>query len=350
MEKKNRILVQFAMILMPLITIAQYDHTPVFSNLEGNSLYEAVVDEFKPSIVLTYGMARDTMFSKIDAVNDSLECIYTGMKLYLPPGADPTQAVYFDGIDNGINTEHSYPQSKGASDGNARSDMHHLYPSRTKTNNDRGSRIFAESNDSQTSIWYLNTTEQGNTPGVNIDSWSELGNNIFEPRESVKGNIARSLMYFYTMYRDEANAADSEFFGLQRETLCEWHYEDPVDQVEWERSHKIAQWQEGKANPFVLDCSLAARIYCDQVSTACMLVDVDESILQSIELYPNPAQNYLYVEGVTQANIRISDVNGRSQYYLLNNKRIDISNLSSGIYFINFEIHGSYYSRSFIKL
>ena len=350
MEKKNRLFINIALLLMPILVVAQYDHTPVFSDLEGNALFEEVVDTYKPGVVLTYGMARDTMFSKIDGVNDSLECIYTGMKRYLTPGVDPTQAVYLDGASNGINTEHSYPQSKGASDGNARSDMHHLYPSRSQTNNDRGSKVFAESNDSQTSIWYRNMTEQGNTPGSNIDEWSELGNNLFEPRESVKGNIARSLMYFYTMYRDEANSADSEFFGLQQEVLCDWHYADPVDQVEWERSHKISQWQEGKANPFVLDCSLASRIYCSEISPECMLVDVDDVLTDLLEVFPNPAQDILYIEGFSEASIIISTVDGQSSIYKMRNSKVDVSTLVKGIYFLSLEFDGKLYSRTFVKM
>ena len=194
MERKNRLIMQITLLLIPMLVVAQYDHISVFSHLNGDDLYEEIVDTYKPDVVLTYGMARDTMFSKIDGVNDSLECIYTGMKRYLIPGEDPTQAVYLDGAPNGINTEHSYPQSKGASDGNARRYMHHLYPSRSQTNNDRGSKVFDESNDFQTSIWYRNMTEQGNVPGSNIDEWSELGNNLFEPRESVKGDILKNVV------------------------------------------------------------------------------------------------------------------------------------------------------------
>ncbi len=349
MEKKNKLLMQIALLLMPMLAVAQYDHIPVFSDLEGDDLYDAVVEAYKPDVVLTYSMARDTLFSKIDGVNDSLECIYTGMKRYLTPGVDPTQAVYLDGAANGINTEHSYPQSKGAADGNARSDMHHLYPSRAKTNNDRGSKIYAESNDSQTAIWYREMAEQGNTPGTNIDEWSELGNELFEPRESVKGNIARSLMYFYTMYRDQANAADPDFFGLQQEVLCDWHYADPVDQVEWERSQKIAQWQEGKANPFVLDCSLAARVYCDNVSAECMLVDVEEDFNDLIHVYPNPAQEVLFIEGIADAKVSIIAADGRSAVYELIAGRVDISNLIEGIYFINLSVKGRAYSHTFVK-
>jgi len=72
MEKKNRLLMQITLLFMPMLVVAQFDHTPVFSDLNGDDLYEEVVDTYKPDVVLTYGMARDTMFSKIDGVNDSL--------------------------------------------------------------------------------------------------------------------------------------------------------------------------------------------------------------------------------------------------------------------------------------
>lgn len=333
-----------------MMGMAQYDHTPIFSDLEGEDLMEAVVEGYKPTIVLTYGQARDTMFSKIDAVNDSLECVYTGMKLYLPPGEDPTQAVFFGGIDNGINTEHSYPQSKGAATGNARSDMHHLYPTRVKTNNDRGSLIFNESNDPQTFIWYLGTNEQSSTPANNIDAYSELGSAGFEPRESMKGNIARSLMYFYTMYQAQADATDPDFFESQRETLCDWHYLDPVDQVEWERSHKIAQWQEGKANPFVLDCSLAARLYCNEVSPECMLVDVEDETLNTITIYPNPTADIIYIEDVDEAVVNVISVSGVLHSYRITDGKVDVSHLPSGIYLLSFPYLGKAYSTTFVKM
>lgn len=349
MLKKSRLLGYIALVLIPFFGMAQYDHVPVFTDLEGQELLVSVVDTYKPGIILTYGQARDTMFSKIDAVNDSLECAYTGMKLYLPPNEDPTQAVYLDGIDNGINTEHSYPQSKGASEGNARSDMHHLYPTRSKTNNDRGSMIFKESNDAQTNIWYLKSSEQSNIPTSNIEAYSELGSDGFEPRESMKGDVARSLMYFYTMYRDQANAADPAYFGLQQETLCDWHYADPVDQKEWERSQKIALWQEGKANPFVLDCSLAARLYCSEVSPECMAVDTKENQLQSINIYPNPSTDFIFIEGIEVERISIANVSGNTKSYLIDNGKVDISELSSGIYFIAIHYGDKRYTQTFVK-
>ena len=227
--------------------------------------------------------------------------------------------------------------------------MHHLYPTRSKTNNDRGSMIYRESNDAQTNIWYLRTSEQSNIPGANIDSYSELGSDGFEPRESMKGDVARSLMYFYTMYRDQANAADPEFFGLQQETLCDWHYLDPVDQKEWERSQKIALWQEGKANPFVLDCSLAARIYCNEVSPECMAVDTEDHLFDLVKIYPNPGSDLIYVEGVDVGKISIADAQGKIGNYKIENGKVDISQLLNGIYFIVIDFKGKRHTQTFVK-
>ena len=59
---------------------------------------------------------------------------------------------------------------------------------------------------------------------------------IFEPREEAKGDIARSVFYFYTMYREEAIEADSDFFDDMREDLCTWHNEDAVSEEEMDRN------------------------------------------------------------------------------------------------------------------
>ena len=83
----------------------------------------------------------------------------------------------------------------------------------------------------------------------------------FEPREEQKGNTARAMFYFYAMY---SNVADDEFFELQKETLMNWHYYDAADEIETERTWEIAQYQDGLPNPFVLDSTLAGRIWYPQ--------------------------------------------------------------------------------------
>jgi len=336
---------------------AQYDHIPVFPGEEGVTLFNNVQDGFTPTDLLTWSDTRDTMFASVWAVNDSLACIYTDHTLYLTPGADPTQTVFMEGVADGINTEHVYPQSMGASDGNARIDMHNLFPCKVNVNSARGSIPFGEVNDNQTTIWYYKEINQSNIPQSNIDAYSEVGNGRFEPRESVKGDIARTIMYFYTIYREEADAANAEFFELQREDLCDWHFLDPVDEKEWNGNLKIATYQDGLANPFVLDCSLANRMYCDNVSDACNAISSDVySIDKSkVKLFPNPVQGILQLEIDTELSIvetLLFDMGGRLMMSTdAPENAIDVSSLEAGIYTLKFkDTKGRSSLHRFVKL
>ncbi|MEM9548645.1 MAG: endonuclease [Bacteroidota bacterium] len=276
-----------------LSALAQFDHEPVFVDLEGAALRNALVDEFKTSTVLDYGDARDTFFRNIDAVDNVLECVYTGYKITLDPNLDPTE----DAFAKDINTEHTYPRSKGAfENSNAFSDMHHLFPTRAGVNFDRGSLPFQEVVDNQADKWYFEDNVFTSVPNQNIDAYSELLENIgFEPREQHKGDVARAYFYFYTMYQNQADFSDPDFFALQQETLCQWHFDDPVDEKEWIRNEKIAEYQEDKKNPFILDCRLA-RLYCDEIMGSCLTVSSEDLSIPQLNLYPNPTEEYLVVE------------------------------------------------------
>jgi len=334
---------------------AQTDHVHVFRDLSGQPLLDALVGEYKTNVVLDYSVARDTLFSKIDGVQDSLECIYTGMKLYMPQGQDPTEAVYLNGLPNGINTEHTWPQGLGAV-GNAQSDMHHLYPTRTKANTDRGNFHFGEIPDNQTQTWYLLSTERSTPPTSGRDLYAEGVRGVngkFEPRESVKGNIARSIFYFYTMYKAQADAQGPNFFNTMKNDLCSWHYLDPVDEVEWQRNQKIATYQGGKLNPFVLDCSLVSRAYCNNIDQACeaLILSEVESIVDTdqgtIHLYPNPGWGMVYttldMKSSGDYEITFRDITGRvhrqETYYISDAHTLiqhDVSSLKPGYFIIAF--------------
>jgi len=279
--------------LLPFFGVTQI-HTPLFPNLEDDDLLDAIQQNYIPSTVLTYDMARDTMFSKIYNINNNLTCVYSGHTIFINPNEDPTQAAFMNGANNGINTEHTYPRSKGAENGNAQSDMHHLFPTRTPVNSARGSFPFDEINDNTTDEWFRNNQSQSNIPAANIrDDFSEVGNGKFEPREDFKGNVARAVFYFYTMYRNQALNADPSFFNIQRATLLQWHREDPVDQTEYDRTLQIATYQSDKPNPFILDTLLVYRIYCTNNQGVCDLsvptTEVELSGFSLGQAYPNPA-------------------------------------------------------------
>ncbi len=234
----------------------------IFPGLYGQQLLDSLVATYKPATVLNYDDARDTLFAKIDNHNDSLRGVYSGYTIYLNPNADPSTDAYT----KGINTEHTWPQSKGADTGNAKSDMHHLYPVRDVVNSSRSNDPYAEVNDNDTDKWWRKDYYLTTIPTQYIDEYSEKDQdaNQFEPREDHKGNAARSVFYFYTMYKDQA---DSVFFAIQKDVLYQWHQQDPADQAEIDRTWAIAAYQDNKPNPFVLDSSLVRRAYFTNTDT-----------------------------------------------------------------------------------
>ncbi|NRA52061.1 MAG: endonuclease [Phaeodactylibacter sp.] len=235
--------------------------TVLFPNLTEKTLLSSVQQNYTPEQVLGYGPARDVMYGEIDNRRDTVCGIYSGHCLYLPKGQDPSVALYKDGDPDGINCEHVWPRSKGAKYGNAKSDMHHLFPARVAVNAARGNDPFAEIPDEQTKRWFFKTDETAQPAPLQIDDYSESSGQQFEPRARRKGDLARAMFYFYTVYRREALEADPLFFQAQRQTLLQWHLSDPADEKEIARTHAIARYQDGKPNPFVIDASLAARLY-----------------------------------------------------------------------------------------
>ncbi len=128
---------------------------------------------------------------------------------------------------NTWNREHVWPQSllgESADNGtvNMASDLYNLMPADPSENSSRG-----------------------NSP------YSELGLG-YEPRDEVKGDVARALFYMFIMY-DELNlvniAPGVHEMGYLDELLA-WHYADPVDEFELNRLLVIFSEQNNR-NPFV---------------------------------------------------------------------------------------------------
>ncbi len=99
--------------------------------------------------------------------------------------------------------------------------------------------------------------------------------------------------------------------------MCDWHYQDPVDEWEWERSFMIGDIQGGLANPFVMDCSLAARLYCN-ADAACDMINPVSNITLSnnfLTVFPNPTMDdftiEINVENRTNAQLKIYDLLGQ---------------------------------------
>lgn len=84
----------------------------------------------------------------------------------------------------------------------------------------------------------------------------------------------------------------------------------------------------------------------------CIVKDVNQFSDAEMDLvvFPNPVNQVLYIEHSKPVNkIEIVDLSGRILNVIAGNNSIDVSGLSSGIYFINVSSDNSQYRRKFVK-
>ncbi len=343
-----KILITISFFFLSFIALAQ--HQDVLSTESGDILLQHLKEQYKPSKVLDYGAARNKMYGEFDNKNGKIKCVYTGFEISVDPNGSSPKGEAFN---KGINTEHSFPQSKGAT-GNAKSDIHHLFPTRIDVNGDRGHLPFKDINDSTTDNWYRLDYFGHSIPNSNIDEYSELDDKkFFEPREDHKGNVARAMMYFYTMYQNQADQSDNGYFQRMIPTLCAWHFQDAVDPAEWKRTWEISKVQDGKPNPFVLDCTLATRSYCSNIDTKCITANDDISTIKLFGVVPNPAYEFTTIrftinQSVKKGNLKIYNNLGQlieetsisNLYQGPNETQIDVSDFENGFYIFVLEIDG----------
>ena len=94
-------------LLLILFSIS-YSQEIIGDGLSGQPLLDYVVTNYKTSTTLGYTDARDIMYGTIDIQDgNQLSCVYTGFTITLDTTADPSTNAY----EQGINCEHTYPQS-----------------------------------------------------------------------------------------------------------------------------------------------------------------------------------------------------------------------------------------------
>jgi len=202
---------------------------------------------------LGYDSARTAMYSFIDKNSDgNIVGVYSGF----------TQRARSTTFLNPINAEHTVPQSWFNRRSPMKSDIHHLFPTHKNVNSSRSNLPFDEIDDDVTDKWFV-VSNSGlqiltDIPSSNIDSYSELDKNkAFEPPENHKGNLARAVYYFYTMYPDTAGDISRI---ADKDVLFQWHLNDPVDAVEKQRNDRIEE-RQGNRNPYIDHPELVARAW-----------------------------------------------------------------------------------------
>jgi hypothetical protein len=199
---------------------------------------------------LGYSGARTQMFGYTDEQSDWIYCVYTGFE----------QPADFTTYLNPINTEHIVPQSFFGSLSPMKSDLFNIRPTHENVNSARGNSPYGEVTDVSAQWYGINESgeyvTQGNIPAT-PDLWSERSGSLWEPRENIKGDIARQLFYFYTVYPTEAGAF-SQVGDIN--IFYDWHLNDPVDEFESTRNIRIQEVQ-GNFNPYISDPNLVMRAW-----------------------------------------------------------------------------------------
>ncbi len=195
-------------------------------NLRGRQLLLELKKFVEPHTSLGYKNAREFMWGSLDNVNGYVECIYTGRKVQTT-GIPDVNTTNF-------NTEHTWPQAYGADNDPPKSDLYHIRPSYEIANSKRANYPFGFVSSN------VSYEDGGSRLGLN-----RSGNLVFEPRSSVKGDIARGMFYFALRYNNPYG-----FINNQLKDLREFALLDPVDSSEFVRNIRISEVQNNR-NPFI---------------------------------------------------------------------------------------------------
>lgn len=209
----------------------------------------------KDSVKFSYTTCT-TKLKTIDSYDgDYVECLYTGQRI------DKDNSGSAKGS---WNKEHIWAKSHGFNDNSlpAYTDLHHLRVAECSINNYRKDSYFDEITDSN-----ANKDDYGNT-------WLD---GVFEPRDEVKGDVARMLLYMDVRYDDstldliltddkeKASIIKNDNVGYMGllSTILKWNFEDPVDSRELYRNEEIYNVQKNR-NPFIDHPELAYFLYKDE--------------------------------------------------------------------------------------
>ena len=155
---------------------------------------------------------------------------------------------------NYINAEHVWPRSKFDEPNKETdyynlklSDLHNLYPSFVKTNQERSNYPF---NDFASSTDLVSDDFSKFCSTSTAKTFTRNGANYFEAPDNVKGDIARAMFYMATRHFYYKRPENMNIDATQEATLRAWHKLDPVTQDERDRNDKVFSVQHNR-NPFV---------------------------------------------------------------------------------------------------
>lgn len=232
----------------------------------------------------------------------------------------------------GWSREHVWAKSHGdfGTTRGAGTDLHHLRPCDISINSARSNKDF----------------DMGGTIYTDGDGITECKSDAdsWEPRDEVKGDVARMLFYMAVRYEGEGDEPDLELadqvksfelnesvygFHGKFSTLLEWHKADPVDRFEINRNNAIYSYQKNR-NPFIDNPEYASLIWLN--------TDIKERKEARVKIFPNPAKEYIFVEldNLEPAQVKIFSAQGNmlKEFEVSGKVKVSVKDFVSGVYFL----------------
>ena len=268
---KRRLLLQtfFAMLFTCVWAQAQNGTENYYQNADGlcgaalKTAMSTIINTGKNDI--TYDGLWEAYATTDKRDDDYLRDWYSNTTSYVIGGDKQGKSYKAEG--DSYNREHTVPQSWFGEKTPMKSDLVHVVPTDGYVNNRRSNYPFGE---------VLNITYSSNNDYCKLGSSkiaiSGYSDYVFEPDNSIKGDIARIYFYMATCYEKQcANWSSgngkyvfsNENLGLKNwvvDMLMEWSELDPVDDVERARNDAVqttevttknGKKKQNNRNPFV---------------------------------------------------------------------------------------------------
>ncbi|CAM3041684.1 endonuclease [Saccharomonospora xinjiangensis] len=216
--------------------------------LTGEALKDALHDIIRDADQLSYGEIWDGIkATDEDPANpNNVILLYSG----------ESRSKNDNGGDVGDwNREHVWAKSHGDfGTSGPGADLHHLRPTDVQVNSIRGNKDFDNG---------------GSAVDGAPDNYTD--GDSYEPRDEVKGDVARMIFYMAVRYEgtdsfpdlelnDQVNNGSAPYHG-KLSVLLDWHEADPVDDFERNRNEVIYDSFQHNRNPFIDHPEWAAEIW-----------------------------------------------------------------------------------------
>jgi len=292
--------------------------------LTGNDLKTALHNIIDNHDEYSYNDLRDFILKNTDEDPDNSNNV-----ILLYTGRSQSKSS-FGGNANDWNREHVWAKSHGDFGNNppCGTDAHHIRPTDASVNSARGNMDFDNG---------------GQEHPEALGNYYTSSN--WEPRDAVKGDVARMIFYMAVRYEGGSGEPDLEVVDWVNtspnpehgkfSTLYEWHQQDPPDAFEINRNNVIYSYQENR-NPFIDHPEYLILIY-DPTNA------VNDVYYNKLKVYPNPATDIITIEApelnLLNATVTISNYLGQEvvKQSINEDSSIDVSYLPSGTYILRIE-------------